>query len=198
MTLNALREPGLPNLHEVKLFQGAREAPWITLLTIEMELQAAVQTIPAAHHKGETKFVRLGHSRWNCRQCARLLFCPRISEEWAAVVGVTIVTFMMIGVFAMSPLLLGRGSQEFLIGGSPFLVRYPHTMDAERNDYVWISRWVTVHHSSMFDSDLTVWQDKISADAICDREAAASIVCCVTSMGERVWGQTAEQSHSLS
>ena len=97
----------------------------------------------------------------------------------------------------MSPLQLGRGSQGFLIGGSPFWVRCLHAMDAERNDYDWISRWVAVHHSSMFDSDLIDWQDMISADAICDREAAASIVCCVTSMGERVWGQTVEQSHSL-
>ena len=104
----------------------------------------------------------------------------------------------------MSPLQLGKGSQGFLIGGSTFLVRCLDAMDAERevqcnlNDYDWISRWVAVHQSSMSDSDLTDWQDKISADTICDREAAASIVCCVTSMGERVWGQTAEQSHSLS
>ena len=103
----------------------------------------------------------------------------------------------------MSPLQLGRGSQGFLIGGSPFLVRCLDAMDAEKeiqrnlNDYDWISRWVAVHHSSMSDSDLTDWQDKTSADAIRDREAAASIVCCDTSMGERVWGQTAEQSHSL-
>ena len=61
----------------------------------------------------------------------------------------------------------------------------------------YLLRWVAVHHSSMSDSDLTDWQDKISADAIRDREAAASIVCCVTSMGERFWGQTAEKSHSL-
>ena len=61
----------------------------------------------------------------------------------------------------------------------------------------YLLRWVAVHHSSMSDSDLTDWQDNISADAIRDREAAASIVCCVTSMGERFWGQTAEQSHSL-
>ena len=74
------------------------------------------------------------------------------------------------------------------------MVRCLHAMDAERNDYDWISRWVAVHHSSMFDSHLTDWQDKISADAIREREAAASIVCCVTSMGERVWRQTAEQS----